>query len=100
MRYTLVVESQTGARNVSFEGLRCTPSGAYRIYAYGYDGRFEKTDSDWIRIYGRSHDKIHEDLHKLILCIPRAFTPRPKKEILRAMRAPDFQEVNTGFIAD
>ena len=100
VRYTLVVESSTGARNVSFEGMRCTPKGAYKIYAYGYDGRFEKTQADWVSIYGRLNDKIHDELHKTILCIPRAFTPRPKKEMIRAMRVPQFQEVNTGFVSD
>jgi hypothetical protein len=100
VRYTLVVESRSGARNVSFEGLRCTPSGAFKIYAYGYDGRFEKVDGDWIPIRGRSHDKIHRDLHKLILCIPRKFEPRPKKDMIRAMRTWVLHEAATGFVPD
>lgn len=100
VRYTLVVEARSGVRNVSFEGLRCTPSGAYKIYAYGYDGRFEEAESDWIPIHGRRQDTIHRDLHKLILCIPRAFQPRPRKEMIRAMQAPVTLEVNTGFVTD
>ncbi len=100
VRYTLVVEAPSGVRNVSFEGLRCTPAGAYKIYAYGNNGRFEKTEGEWQKIHGRSHDTIHRDLHKLILCIPRAFEPRSKKDIIRAMRARVPVETNTGFIGE
>jgi hypothetical protein len=37
VRYTVVVEAAGGARNVSFEGLRCE-SGERRLYAYGHPG--------------------------------------------------------------
>lgn len=100
VRYTLVVEARSGVRNVSFEGLRCTPQGAFRIYAYGYDGRFERTEGEWQKIHGRLNDKIHRDLHKLILCIPREFAPRPKKDMIRAMRTRVPHEANTGFVTD
>jgi hypothetical protein len=100
VRYTLVVESRTGARNVSFEALRCTPEGAFKIYAYGNNDRFEKTDGEWQSIHGRAHDKIHRDLHKLILCVPRKFAPRPKKDMIRAMRTQVPHEANTGFLND
>lgn len=86
VRYTLVVDSESGARNVSYEGLRCTPKGLFKIYAYGYDGHFEKSDGEWMRIEGRAGDRIHSDLHKLILCSPRTFLPLPKKDMLRAMK--------------
>jgi hypothetical protein len=100
VRYTLVVESRSGSRNVSFEGLRCTPSGAFKVYAYGNRGRFHKTESEWTTIHGRHHDKIHRDLHKQILCIPREFRPRPKKDMIRAMGARVSHEANTGFQSD
>jgi hypothetical protein len=100
VRYTLVVESRSGARNVSFEGLRCTPKGSFKIYAYGNNGRFEKTEGEWQTIHGRSHDKIHRDLHKLILCAPREFEPRAKKEMIRAMRSRASQVTGAGFTAE
>jgi hypothetical protein len=100
VRYTLVVESRSGARNVSYEGLRCTPSGALRIYAYGTNGRFVKIDGEWEPIQGRGDDKIHRDLHKLLLCIPRKFEPRPPKGIIRAMRAAVPSEASAGFVTD
>jgi len=97
VRYTLVVESRSGTRNVSYEGLRCTPKGTFKIYAYGVGGRFEKTESEWQTIHGRSHDTIHRDLHKQILCVPREFKPRPKEGMIRFMRTATAHETNTGF---
>jgi hypothetical protein len=100
VRYTLVVESRSGARNVSFEGLRCTPHGAFKIYAYGSDGRFEKTQSEWRAIHGRPDDKIHRDLHELILCIPRKFEPRSPRNMIHAMRARVLHDAGSGFVTD
>lgn len=100
VRYTLVVESPSGVRNLSVEGLRCTPNGAFKIYAYGNNGRFEKTASDWTRIQGRRHDKLHHDLHQRILCILRGFEPRPKQDMIRVMRAGTPDTTGTGFLSD
>jgi hypothetical protein len=100
VRYTLVIESRSGARNVSFEGLRCTPQGSFRIFAYGSNGRFVETDDEWRKIQGLPNDKIHRDLHKLILCIPRKFKPRSKKDMIRAMSSQSIIESDTGFRTD
>jgi hypothetical protein len=100
VRYTLVVQSRGGARNVSFEGLRCTPQGTFKIYAYGVDGRFEKTKSEWESLHGRSHDKIHRDLYRHFLCVRLNFEPRPKKDMIRTMRSAAPREANTGFMFD
>jgi len=100
VRYTLVVESRSGVRNLSFEGLRCTPSGAFKIYAYGNQGRFEETEDDWISIQGRHHDQVHRDLHKHILCIPRGFEPRSKQDMIHAMQTRASRAASTGFLPD
>jgi len=100
IRYTLVMESRSGARNVSFEGLRCTPHGAIKIYAYGIGGHFEKIQSEWETLHGRHHDKIHRDLHELILCVPRKFEPRSKKEMIHALRTRIPRDAGTGFVTD
>jgi hypothetical protein len=42
VRYTLVVQSPTGAMNVSYEGIRCQTSEK-RTYAYG------RSDNTWMR---------------------------------------------------
>jgi hypothetical protein len=100
VRYTLVVESRSGARNVSYEGLRCTPHGAFKIYAYGDNGRFEEARGDWISLHGRLQDKIHRDLHKQILCIPRKFEPRSTKNMIHALQTRIPHDIGTGFVTD
>ena len=55
VRYTVVVEAQAGARNVSFEGLRCE-TAERRLYAYGHaDGSWSKArNAGWEGIRFRS----------------------------------------------
>ena len=55
VRYTVVVEAAGGAKNVSFEGLRCE-SGERRLYAYGHpDGTWSKArNAGWENIKFRS----------------------------------------------
>ncbi len=100
VRYTLVVESQSGARNVSFEGLRCTPKGEYKIYAYGAGDRFQPIDgADWqpVPSYG---DQLHRELHGHFLCVPLKFAPRPKNDMVRALQGPINPRQNTGFMPE
>lgn len=101
VRYTLVVESPTGARNVSFEGIRCTPRGDYKTYAQGVGDRFKPVaESDWKRIPSRGYDKYHGALYREYLCVPLKFEPRPKKDMLRALRGQIHSKANTGFLPD
>lgn len=55
IRYTVVIEAAGGAKNVSFEGMRCE-SGERRLYAYGHpDGIWSKArNSGWEDIKFRS----------------------------------------------
>lgn len=55
IRYTVVIEAAGGAKNVSFEGLRCE-SGERRLYAYGHpDGTWSKArNAGWEFIKFRS----------------------------------------------
>jgi hypothetical protein len=55
VRYTVVIEAAGGARNVSYEGLRCE-SGERRLYAYGHpDGSWSKArNAGWEPIKFRS----------------------------------------------
>ncbi|MDR1935753.1 MAG: CNP1-like family protein [Candidatus Accumulibacter sp.] len=56
IRYTLVAISPQGARNVSFEGMRCD-TVERRVYAFGQaDGTWSKARSNkWARIRGSSN---------------------------------------------
>ena len=101
VRYTLVAESSTGARNVSFEGIRCTLKGAYRVYAYGTGGHFSPIGpSDWLPIPHSGTESFRDDLWRNRFCVARETRPRSKKEILAALRSQGRSQYSTGFRAD
>lgn len=101
VRYTLIARPGGGADNLTFEGLRCTPQGRYRIYAYGSDGSFTEAGlgEEWQSI--DPSEPYREELWRHYLCVPRLFAPRSHKDQLRMLksgRVPPHD--NTGFIAD
>lgn len=102
VRYTLVIEGRNGHRNVSFEGLRCTPKAVYKLYAYGQNGRFVPIDDpQWQPISGRlSQDRHHVELWRHYLCEPRAFRPRPREEMRRLLRGAGDASEPSGFFSD
>lgn len=101
VRYTLVAESASGARNVSFEGIRCTPKGQHKVYAFGVGGRFEPAPaSDWHGLPEANANDYRRQLHGQILCVPLKFEPRPKKDMIRAMKGPIHPRENAGFMTD
>ena len=101
VRYTLVAESSGGARNVSFEGIRCKARGRYQIYAYGSRGAFQPLpESEWTLVRNDSSDALHRELHGHFFCGPRTFAPRPKKDMIRALRGHIAERENSGFQAD
>lgn len=57
VRYTLLVISPSGARNISYEGMRCA-TAERRLYAFGRpDKTWSKARSDkWVRIRGSSNN--------------------------------------------
>ncbi len=86
VRYTLVAESPAGQRNVSFEGIRCTIQGGYKVYAYGVNGRFSPAEpSDWLPPTARGTEAYRDDLWRHRFCIYRETRPLPKRDILRAL---------------
>ena len=101
VRYTLVAESASGARNVSFEGIRCTLRGAYRVYAYGTGSRFNPIGpSDWLPIPETGSEAFRHDLWRNRFCVPRETRPRTLKEIQDALRNWGTSQQTTGFQAD
>ena len=101
VRYTLVVEDAKGHRNVSFEGIRCTLHGHYRTYAYGVDGRFNRTGgSDWQVVPVRGSMAYLEDLFTNRFCVPRGLRPRTKKDILRALNDRGSADNSAFFLSD
>lgn len=69
IRYTVVVEAAGGAKNISFEGMRCE-SGERRLYAYGHpDGSWSKArNAGWEGIKFRSVLSYRKTLYEDFFC--------------------------------
>jgi len=69
VHYTLVATSKEGARNVSFEGIRCH-TREYKVYAYGEgNGSFtERIDPTWKHIDEAVANRDRAALLKDYLC--------------------------------
>jgi hypothetical protein len=103
VRYTVVTESPSGTRNVSFEGLRCSPKGRWKTYAFGTGGKFEPTTvaDEWREITSDNGDSLHYELWQHYLCVPRTFAARPTSEQVRMLKSGRVPRVeNTGFVTD
>lgn len=69
VRYTLVLISPSGARNISYEGLRCA-TAERRLYAFGHpDKTWSKARSNqWVRVRGSSNNH-HVELYSNYFCV-------------------------------
>lgn len=69
VRYTLVVESDAGVRNVSYEGMRCE-TREKRLYAFGRgDGTWSKSRNDrWERVREATNNRHHAALFQDYFC--------------------------------
>ncbi|MBK8523893.1 MAG: CNP1-like family protein [Betaproteobacteria bacterium] len=69
IRYTLVVTSPGGARNVSYEGMRCA-TGERRLYAFGRsDGTWSKARNNaWAKITENNLNRHHAALFRDYFC--------------------------------
>lgn len=70
VRYTVVVESPAGPRNVFHEGIRCD-DGHFKTYAYaaGEEGPFtDMPDARWRPISSQAAFRYRRDLHEYYLC--------------------------------
>lgn len=86
VRYTVVIEAAGGAKNVSFEGIRCD-SGERRLYAYGHpDGTWSKArDSGWENIKLRSLLSYQKALYEDHFC-PDGIAVRDSRQAVRSLR--------------
>ena len=98
VHYTLVIESASGTRNLSFEAIRCTLRGAYKTIAYGSDGRFTRAPAAEWQPLDRDSGAYREDLRQRF-CVPREMRARPVKDLLRALRGRIAATEGTGFQA-
>jgi hypothetical protein len=101
VRYTVVVKSSSGGSNVAYEGIRCTPNGAFRTYAYGSGGRFLPTaGADWRDVNANGVPPYVKDLHRFYLCVPLKFEPRPVREMPRILSGRGSAKDQSGFLPD
>ena len=86
VRYTAVIEAAGGAKNVSFEGMRCE-TGERRLYAYGHpDGTWTKArNAGWEGIKFRSLLSYHTALYEDHLC-PHGINVKDAKEAAQNLR--------------
>jgi hypothetical protein len=87
-RYTIVIETSTGYRNVFYEGLRCSKTN-YKVYAFG---NAEKTfvrmkSAKWQDIKIQYANNYRHYLFKHFFCTPYE-TPRETSDIIRAITLP------------
>ncbi len=69
VHYTVVVASDSGARNVAYEGIRCETM-EYKLYAYGGKGdQFQPVrDPQWRDLRDDGYNAFRRDLHDFYFC--------------------------------
>ncbi len=88
VRYALVIESNSGARNVSYEGMRCDAQ-AYKTYAYGNGGRWTPLKApEWHPLSDTAGERYRYQLYTFYLCDTDAHKPYPPRQALQRMRRP------------
>lgn len=96
VRYTLVIQSQTGTRNVFYEGIRCN-AGEYKLYAFGAakGGMKRVREPRWQPILNNQHMQYRADLLNYYVC--RANFPRQPEEVVNAIKYPKHGEEHPGY---
>ncbi len=86
VRYTVIITTSSGARNVLFEGIRCSER-TYKTYAYGHDGESfrKRSGARWQPIALRGNQSFRRDLHGAYFC-DRFGVVRTRKEIITRLR--------------
>ncbi len=87
VRYVVVASSPGGARNVMYEGIRCT-SAQYRVYArYHAEGGWSPVrEEDWQSLFGSAAARHALMLAKAGACMGRSAN-RSADDIVRALKA-------------
>ena len=93
-RYTLIIQSQTGAKNVFYEGIRCD-SEEYKLYAFGAakGGMKRVREPRWQPILNTQNMRYRADLLNYIC---RSTFPRKPEEVVQAIKYPDPGSQQTG----
>lgn len=84
IRYTLVAISESGARNVSYEGIRCA-SYERKLYAFGQpDGTWSRSRRDqWETITGYASNRQQAALAKDYFCLEKTVAGKAENMVER-----------------
>jgi hypothetical protein len=86
VRYSAVIESQSGALNTSYEGMRCKTS-EYKVYAYGIkDGEWSNARGSQWRKIERSSADFRFTLYKDYFCDIEAIAGRNEKDLIANLK--------------
>lgn len=86
VRFTTVIVSPSGVRNVTYEGLHCGEQ-THRRMAYGSGGTWHALpDTPWQRITGSGTQRYRKALYERYMC-PSTEPLRDPEQILRRLRA-------------
>ena len=80
IRYTVVITSPTGARNVNYEGIRCD-NYEWKLYAglnADHDGWDRTVANDWTRIENGNLNAYHAALYQDYFCESKVPTGKAK----------------------
>ena len=88
VRYTVIVEAPSGAKNISFEGMRCD-TGERRIYAYGHaDGTWSPAkNTSWQEINFISSFSYQKVLYEEFFCPPGNYAKTAAEAVMNLRRA-------------
>jgi hypothetical protein len=84
VRYTLVATSASGAKNISYEGIRCA-SYERKLYAFGQkDGSWSRSRRDrWELITGNAANRQHAALARDYLCMEKTMAGKAAEMVER-----------------
>jgi hypothetical protein len=86
VRVILVIRSEYGAENSSYEGFHCG-AREYKVYAYGSRQGFKAMPKPtWQRISRTGRENYRNVLYKNLLCNLNTGKPNPPKAVIRAMQ--------------
>jgi hypothetical protein len=88
VRYVIVIESRSGGRNLSYEGIRCSAKGQAKTFAYGVNNQFiAAPDPNWQPLSQLSSAQYQTELWRFHFCHQLEFKPRLKTDIFYSLNA-------------
>jgi len=83
VRYTLVADSSSGARNISYEGVRCF-SYEVKHYAYGYKNEWKSArNNTWRKIQFHAANRPQAALVQDYFCLDKIIEGKPENMLDR-----------------